>query len=48
MALAILLDSDFESNEVEEDYDDLLNTLALAYHAIYPTHDTSIEALEAQ
>ena len=30
----MLLDSDSESEEVEEDYDDLLSTLALAYHAI--------------
>ena len=30
----MLLDSDSEAEEVEEDYDDLLSTLALAYHAI--------------
>ena len=30
----MLLDSDSEADEVEEDYDDLLSTLALAYHAI--------------
>ena len=34
VALAMLLDSDSESEEVEEDYDDLISTLALAYHAI--------------
>ena len=32
VALAMLLDSDSESEEVEEDYDDLISTLALAYH----------------
>ena len=30
----MLLDSDSEPEEVEEDYDDLLSTLGLAYHAI--------------
>ena len=34
VTLAMLLDSDSESEEVEEDYDDLLGTLAFAYHAI--------------
>ena len=34
VTLAMLLDSDSESEEVEEDYDDLLSTLGLAYHAI--------------
>ena len=32
--LAMLLDSDSESEEVEEDYHDLLSTLALAHDAI--------------
>ena len=30
----MLLVSDSESEEVEEDYDDLLSTLALTYHSI--------------
>ena len=34
VTLAMLLESGSESEEVEEDYDDLLSTLALAYHAI--------------
>ena len=34
VTLAMLLESDSESEEVEEDYDDLLSTLALAYHEI--------------
>ena len=34
VALAMLLESNSESEEVEEDYDDLLSTWALAYHAI--------------
>ena len=34
VTLAMLLDSDSESEEVEEDYADLLITLGLAYHAI--------------
>ena len=34
VTLAMLLESDSESGEVGNDYDDLLSTLALAYHAI--------------
>ena len=34
VTLAMLLELDSESEEVEEDYDDLLSTLALTYHAI--------------
>ena len=34
VTLAMLLDSDSESEEVKEDYEDLLGTLALAYHAV--------------
>ena len=34
VALAMQLGSDSESEEMEEDYDDLLSTLALAFHTI--------------
>src|SRR5438045_7432362 len=43
VALVMLLDSDSESEEAEED--DLLSWFSRTIQ--YPTHDTSVEALEA-